>query len=232
MTAAGLEERIGYRFRSPELLEEALRHGSAQSRARGERSYERLEFLGDAVLNLCIAYDIYRMLPLAGEGVLTRARAAVINNRNLVQVGERIGVPESLTIDPSVRRKGPKGITRKMISDAVEAVIGAIFLDGGYDASFAFVQEQFRLPDFMNALVEGFDAKSRLQEWCQREGIDLPVYRLLSSEGPAHEKVFRAEVSVRGHAAAEGSGGSKKEAETSAAAEMLARLAAEGKETL
>ena len=232
MATAGLEERIGYRFRSPELLEEALRHGSAQSREKGERSYERLEFLGDAVLNLCIAYDVYKMLPVAGEGVLTRARAAVINNRNLVQVGERIGVPASLTIDPSVRKKGPGGITRKMIADAVEAIIGAIFIDGGYDASFAFVQEQFRLPDFMTALVEGFDAKSRLQEWCQREGIELPEYRLLSSEGPAHEKVFRAEVQVRGHAAAAGSGKSKKEAETAAAAEMLSRLAAAGKETL
>lgn len=232
MPTEEIEERIGYRFRSPRLLEEALRHGSAQSRAKEERSYERLEFLGDAVLNLCIACDIYRMLPLAGEGVLTRARAAVINNRNLVQVGERIGVPESIIIDLSVRRKGSKGITRKMIADAVEAVIGAIFLDGGYDAAAAFVREQFRLPDFMNALVEGFDAKSRLQEWCQREGIDLPEYRLLSSEGPAHEKFFRAEVSVRGFAAAEGSGGSKKEAETAAAADMLTRLAAAGKDTL
>ena len=232
MATAGLEERIGYRFRSPELLEEALRHGSAQSREKGERSYERLEFLGDAVLNLCIAYDVYKMLPVAGEGILTKARAAVINNRNLVQVGERIGVPASLTIDPSVRKKGPGGITRKMVADAVEAIIGAIFIDGGYDASFAFVKEQFRLPDFMTALVEGFDAKSRLQEWCQREGIELPEYRLLSSEGPAHEKIFSAEVKVRSHDAAAGSGKSKKEAETAAAAEMLSRLAAAGKETL
>jgi len=232
VAAAGLEDLIGYRFRSPELLEEALRHGSAQARGEGERSYERLEFLGDAVLNLCIAYDVFKMLPMAGEGILTRARAAVINNRNLVQVGERIGVPASLTIDPSVRKKGPGGITRKMVADAVEAIIGAIFIDGGFDASFAFVKEQFRLADFMNALVEGFDAKSRLQEWCQKEGIELPEYRLLSSEGPAHEKVFKAEVRVRKHPAAEGSGKSKKEAETAAAAEMLSRLAAAGKETL
>jgi len=227
-----LEERVRYRFRSPELLEEALRHGSAPVQGEGKRSYERLEFLGDAVLNLCIAHDIYRMLPLAGEGVLTRVRAAVINNRNLVRVGERIGVPAALTIDPSVRRKGDGGVTRKMVADAVEAIVGAIFIDGGYEASFAFVQENFRLPDFMEALVKGFDAKSRLQEWCQREGIALPEYRMLSAEGPPHAKVFRAAVRVRGHVSAEGVGRSKKEAETAAATEVLSRLAASGKETI
>ena len=227
-----LEERIRYRFRSPELLEEALRHGSALPRGEERRSYERLEFLGDAVLNLCVAHDIYRMLPLAGEGVLTRVRAAVINNRNLVRVGERIGVSGALTIDPSVRRKGDGSVTRKMVADAVEAIVGAIFTDGGYEAALAFVQGHFRLPDFMDALVAGFDAKSRLQEWCQREGIALPAYRLLAAEGPPHAKVFRAAVRVPGLARAEGAGRSKKEAETAAASEALRQLAAAGKETL
>ena len=124
MSRASFEERIGYRFSDPDLLEEALRHGSAPMQEEGERSYERLEFLGDAVLNLCVAQEMYRMLPMAGEGVLTKARASIINNRNLAQVGERIGVPASLRIDPSVRRKGA-GITRKMAADAVEAVIRA-----------------------------------------------------------------------------------------------------------
>ncbi|MEW6721008.1 MAG: ribonuclease III [Thermodesulfobacteriota bacterium] len=232
MTTDGLEERIRYRFRSGELLDEALRHGSAPGRETGKRSYERLEFLGDAVLSLCIAHDVYRLLPQAGEGILTKARAAIINNRNLVQVGERIRVSEHLIIDPSVRRKGSGGVTRKMVADAVEAIIGAIFIDGGYDAAFAFVQEQFRLPDFMNALVEGFDAKSRLQEWCQKVGIELPVYRLLSAEGPAHEKVFRAEVRVLGRSPCQGEGKSKKEAETVAASEMLTRLTASGEDTI
>ncbi len=227
-----LEELVGYRFRSPELLEEALRHGSAPGKGEEKRSYERLEFLGDAVLNLCIAQDIYRMLPLAGEGVLTKARAAIINNGNLVRVGERIGIPASLTINPSVRRKGTAGVTRKMVADAVEAVIGAIFIDGGYDAAFAFVREQFRLPDFMEALVAGFDAKSRLQEWCQREGLALPEYLLRTAEGPPHARVFRSRVRIRGYSPAEGTGKSKKEAETAAASELLSRLAAAGKETL
>ncbi len=232
MPFAGLEERIRYRFRSPELLEEAMLHGSAPAQGVGKRSYERLEFLGDAVLNLCIAHDVYRMLPLAGEGVLTRVRAAVINNRNLVRVGERIGIPAALTIDPSVRRKKDGGVTRKMVADAVEAIVGAIFIDGGYEPSFAFVQEHFRLPDFMDALVAGFDAKSRLQEWCQQEGIPLPEYHLLSADGPPHEKVFRAAVQVPGIGTAEGLGRSKKEAETAAASEAISLLSAAGKETL
>ena len=186
MTVLQSDEIGGYRFRDPELLEEALRHGSAPGHEEGKRSYERLEFLGDAVLNLCVAQEMYRMLPLAGEGVLTKARASIINNRNLEKVAERIGVPGSLRIDPSVRRKGV-GVTRKMAADAVEAVIGAIFLDGGHDAALRFVRCHFRLPDLMGALVDGFDAKSRLQEWCQGERMPLPAYTLLSAEGPPHE---------------------------------------------
>jgi ribonuclease-3 len=223
-----LEGKIGHRFASRQLLEEALRHGSAAA-GGGEGSYERLEFLGDAVLNLCVAREMFRMLPLAGEGILTRARAAVINNRNLVRVGERIGVPEALTTDPSLRRKG-SGVTRKMVADAVEAVAGAVFLDGGLDAAAAFVREHFRLHDLLGELVAGFDAKSRLQEWCQRKGIPLPAYRLASSEGPAHGKTFRVEASVAGFPAARGEGSSKKEAEMAAAGEILSRLAAAGED--
>lgn len=228
MPLKALEERIGHRFASPQLLEEALRHGSAAG-AGGERSYERLEFLGDAVLSLCVAREVYRMLPLAGEGILTKARAAVINNRNLVRVGERIGVPGAMTTDPSVRRNGP-GVTRKMVADAVEAVAGAVFLDGGLDAAGAFVRAHFRMDDLMAELVAGFDAKSRLQEWCQGKGVPLPSYRLLSSEGPAHAKTFRVEASVAGHPPATGSGRSKKEAEMAAAGEVLSRLAAAGED--
>ncbi len=227
MRRASFEERIGYRFSDPDLLEEALRHGSAPMHEEGERSYERLEFLGDAVLNLCVAQEMYRMLPLAGEGVLTKARASIINNRNLAQVGERIGVPASLRIDPSVRRKGA-GITRKMAADAVEAVIGAIFLDGGHDAALRFVQGHFRLPDLMGALVAGFDAKSRLQEWCQGKRLPLPEYRLLSADGPPHDRVFRVEVRVEGVRPAGGAGKSRKEAEMAAAAKAISLLPAGG----
>lgn len=229
MTVSSFEERIGYRFSVPELLEEALRHGSAPGHGEGKRSYERLEFLGDAVLNLCIAQEMYRMLPLAGEGVLTKARASIINNRNLERVSERIGVPTSLRIDPSVRRKGV-GVTRKMAADAVEAVIGAIFLDGGHEAALRFVQNHFRLPDLMGALVDGFDAKSRLQEWCQGEHLPLPMYALVSTDGPPHDRVFRVEVRVDGQPPSRGTGKSRKEAEMEAASKAISCLLSAHKE--
>ena len=229
MTLSAFEDRIGYRFGAKDLLEEALRHGSAPGQEEGKRSYERLEFLGDAVLNLCVAQEMYRMLPMAGEGVLTKARASIINNRNLVKVAERVGVPASLRIDPSVRRRGA-GITRKMAADAVEAVIGAIFLDGGHEAALRFVRDHFRLPDLMGALVAGFDAKSRLQEWCQREHLPLPAYALLASDGPPHDRRFRVEVRVEGRPPAGGFGRSRKEAEMDAASKAISFLAAAGGE--
>jgi ribonuclease-3 len=231
LTFSAFEKRIGYRFSAPELLEEALRHGSAPGHEEGKGSYERLEFLGDAVLNLCIALELYRMLPLAGEGVLTKARASIINNRNLAKVADRIGVPSSLRIDPSVRRKEEIPVTRKMAADAVEAVVGAIFLDGGHDAALRFVRSQFRLPDLMGALVDGFDAKSRLQEWCQGARLPLPAYTLLSADGPPHDRLFRVEVRVDGQPAARGSGTSRKEAEMDAAAKAVSVLVTAGGET-
>jgi ribonuclease-3 len=230
LTLSSFEERIGHRFSSTDLLEEALRHGSAPGSGEGKRSYERLEFLGDAVLNLCVAQEMYRMLPVAGEGVLTKARASIINNRNLSKVAERIGIPASLRIDPSVRRKGA-GVTRKMAADAVEAVAGAIFLDGGYDAALRFVRGHFRLPDLMGALVAGFDAKSRLQEWCQGAHLPLPAYALISADGPPHDRIFRVEVRVEGHPPFGGRGSSRKEAEMNAAANTIAHLVAAGGET-
>lgn len=229
MTLSAFEERIGYRFIATDLLEEALRHGSAHGHDEGKRSYERLEFLGDAVLNLCVAQEMFRLMPPAGEGVLTRARASIINNRNLEKVAERIGVSASLRIDPSVRRRGA-GVTRKMAADAVEAVIGAIFLDGGHEAALGFVRSHFRLREVMGALVAGFDAKSRLQEWCQGERLPLPSYTLLSADGPAHDRTFRVEVKVDGHPPAEGSGKSRKEAEMNAAAKAIPVLVAAGGE--
>ena len=223
-----IEEKIGYRFRIRDLLEEALRHSSiAEGDAR--RSYQRLEYLGDAVLNLCIAEKIYWTFPAAEEGTLSKARSALINNRNLVRVGERIGVPAALRIDSSVRDKGG-GVTRKMVADAVEAIVGAIFLDGGYDASRTFVLSQFWAEKEVEALVAGFDAKSRLQEWCQKHRAPLPRYRLISAEGPLHARTFVASVKLGDGREATGDGKTKKEAEMEAAARLLVLLGEENED--
>lgn len=221
-----LEKRIGYRFSSPHLLEEAMRHASLAGGSPGEISYQRLEFLGDAVLNLCVAEEMFRRFPDTGEGTLSKARSAVINNRNLVRVGERIGVPESLRTDPSVREKGG-GVTRKMIADAVEAIAGAIFLDGEYEKARQFVLSHFWEEKRVAELVSGFDAKSRLQEWCQKRRVPLPKYRLLEVAGPPHSHTFTVVARLADGPEATGSGATKKEAEMEAAGRLLSLLGPE-----
>ena len=218
------ERNLGYRFSSRELLDEALRHASVLGSGAGEKSYQRLEYLGDAVINLCVAEEVYRRLPGAGEGGLSKARSAVINNRNLVRVGERLGIPGVLHTDPSVRKKGG-GVTRKMVADVVEALAGAIFLDGGFEAAREFVLGLFREEEALRDHAAGFDSKSRLQEWCQKQRLPLPRYHLLSSAGPPHARTFRVRIQLPDGRDAEGSGGTKKEAEMAAAASLLDALA-------
>lgn len=222
-TTSEIEARIGHRFADPSLLEEALRHASTAREGDAERSYQRLEYLGDAVLNLCIAEETFHRFPEADEGELSKARSAVINNRNLVRVGVRIGVSDAMRTDPSVRKKGG-GVTRKMIADAVEAITGAIFLDGGFDAARRFVLSQFGAGGEVETLVSGFDAKSRLQEWCQRARAPLPRYRLTETAGPPHAQTFTASVRIWDGRTAQGTGSTKKEAEMEAAARLLATL--------
>jgi ribonuclease-3 len=221
-----LEKRIGYRFSSPRLLEEAMRHASLTGGNTGEMSYQRLEFLGDAVLNLCVAEEMFRRLPETGEGTLSKTRSAVINNRNLVRVGERIGVPEAMRTDPSVREKGG-GVTRKMVADAVEAIAGAIFLDGGYEMARQFVLVHFWEEKRVADLVSGFDAKSRLQEWCQKRRIPLPMYRLLEVSGPAHSRAFTVVAVLADGSEGKGGGATKKEAEMEAAGRLLSLVGTE-----
>jgi ribonuclease-3 len=215
-----LEKRIGYRFSSTRLLDEAMRHASLAGGTPGEMSYQRLEYLGDSVLNLCVAEEMFRRHPDVGEGVLSKARSAVINNRNLVRVGERIGVRESLRTDPSVRDKGG-GVTRKMVADAVEAIAGAIFLDGGYERAKQFVLTHFWEEKRVADLVSGFDAKSRLQEWCQKRRMPLPRYRLQEVSGPAHSHTFSVLALLADGIEAKGNGATKKEAEMEAAEALL-----------
>ncbi|MDA8120972.1 MAG: ribonuclease III [Deltaproteobacteria bacterium] len=219
-----VERRIGYSFASRHLLEEALRHASLVEEGERENSYQRLEFLGDSVLNLCVAAEIFRRFPDAGEGELSKARSAVINNRNLVRIGQEIGVPESIRTDPSVREKGG-GVTRKMVADAVEAIIGAIFLDGGFVEATRFVHTRFWDGTRERDLVAGFDAKSRLQEWCQKKKIRLPTYRVTDTAGPAHSRTFTVVAVLADGTEAMGSGATKKDAEMQAAAEMLSLVA-------
>lgn len=162
---------------------------------------------------------------------MSMARSAVINNRNLFRVGRVIGISEALQTDPSVREKGG-GVTPKMIADTVEAITGAIFLDGGVDEARRFVQAHFWDGRPLDRLVAKYDAKSRLQERFQRDGKPLPRYRVLAEDGPPHRKTFTVTVTARDGRSADGTGKTKKEAEMEAAANLLALLAeGEGEST-
>lgn len=227
MDLTELERRIGHSFRSRRLLEEALRHASTLGRNGDERSYQRLEYLGDAVLNLCVAEEMFRRMPDADEGTLSRARSAVISNRNLVRVGERLGVPAALRTDPSVRTTGG-GVTRKMVADVVEALAGAIFLDGGYEPARRFVVAHFCAGRAAAEFGGRFDAKSRLQEWCQARHLPLPRYRVAEETGPPHARRFTVQCRVGTEWGASGAGTTKKDAEMEAAAAVLALLEREG----
>lgn len=226
MTVSEVERRIGYRFRSRSLLDEALRHASTLGHGSVGGSYQRLEYLGDAVLNLCVAEEMFRRMPGAAEGTLSKARSGVINNRNLLRVGERIGVPSMLRTDPSVRTRGG-GVTRKMVADVVEALAGAIFLDGGYEPARRFVLAHFWAGETEEETSGRFDSKSRLQEWCQARRRPLPRYRLVEEAGPPHARRFTVLCRAGGGYEAAGSGKTKKEAEMEAADAVLGVIEAE-----
>jgi ribonuclease-3 len=217
-----LSERLGYRFKNPELLESALTH-----RSFGRRNNERLEFLGDALLNFVIARELFDRCPELAEGLLSRLRANLVKGDTLAEVAFELDLGHSLRLGAGARKTG--GYRRKSIlADALEAVLGAVCLDGGTEAGAAVVQRLFaqrlaHLPTEGNLK----DPKTRLQEYLQARGALLPIYQLEAVTGPEHDQRF--EVSCRVHDAAapfRGVGASRRDAEQQAAS--LALLDLEG----
>lgn len=227
--AAGL---FGHVFANPGLLAEALTHRSAaqpmgRGRARrtrpdpGHGSNERLEFLGDRVLGLLMAEWLTERFPHEQEGDLGRRLAELVSQPVLAGVAERIGLSEALDVAPGEARAGVKR-RATVLADALEAGIGALFLDGGLDTARAFIRRAFA------SAMEGQaappkDAKTGLQEWAQRRGHDLPDYQVAARSGPPHAPVFVVEVTIAG-ATGRGTAGSKRAAEQLAAAALLAML--------
>ncbi|HZH44367.1 MAG TPA: ribonuclease III [Lysobacter sp.] len=214
-------DRLGHRFATPALLAQALTHRSA-----GTPHNERLEFLGDALVNLIVGEALYRRWPQADEGALTRARAELVRESSLAAIARALALGERLTLGPGEMKSG--GHRRdSILADALEAVIGAIYLDAGFDACRDVV-----LPWFAAALEAlppphkvGKDAKTRLQEWLQARGWPLPAYTLLSESGEEHAKTFRVACTLaQPELATEGEGSSRRAAEQIAAEAALARL--------
>lgn len=216
-----MNDRIGHRFARPDLLERALRHRSA-----GTPHNERLEFLGDALLDLIVAEALYARWPHADEGALTRARAELVRESSLAAIARALELGSRLTLGPGELKSG--GHRRdSILADAVEAVVAAVYLDAGFERC-----REVALPWFEPAFAAlpppnkvGKDAKTRLQEWLQGRQHPLPAYALLSEEGEEHARTFRVSCTLAQPAlVTEGQGSSRRAAEQVAAEAALERI--------
>ena len=219
---AAIEARIGHKFANAELLTTALTHVSAlkSSRKRGD-SYQRLEFLGDHVLGLIVSDMLYRTFPNADEGELSKRLADLERKESCAEVAKSLGLADDIKLG-AVGAGVSARLRKSVLGDVCEAVIGAVFLDGGYDAAAQFVERNWT--ERMRILRRPLrDPKTTLQEWAQGKGLPTPVYREIERTGPHHDPQFRIAVELPGMATAEGVGGSKRAAEKAAASAMIAR---------
>jgi ribonuclease-3 len=216
---ADLERAIGHTFAAPELLVRALTHPSFVNEhpGREERDNQRLEFLGDSVLDFVAAGWVFREYPQFDEGRMTRLRAALVRTDTLAELGRQLGLSGMLRLGHGERESG--GNAREAnLCDAFEAVVGALYLDAGLERVEAFVAPLIAgVAERILASEADWDAKSRLQEWSQAELGVTPAYRIVSEEGPDHAKTFQAEVVLGDRVAGRGSGHSKQAAEQRAA---------------
>lgn len=219
-----LEEVLGHRFADRDLLRQALRHGSAKAAARSG-SYQRLEYLGDAVIGAAAALTLYEWFPDADQGALTRMRAFLIRSAALAEHTARLGLEALVEVGPSEEQA--RGRERSaLLEDVFEAVVGALFLDGGWEAASEFVREQLEpeLETLDERALRLGDPKTALQEAAQARGLPLPVYREAGVTGPDHRRRWAFEVLWDGEEIARGEGVTKREAQTQAARRALARL--------
>lgn len=218
--------RLGYAFEAPALLVQALTHKSYANENRGGGSghNERLEFLGDTVLDFVVSDILMRLCPESPEGELSRLRSMIVSEVNLAGVARKLGFGSYLLLGKGEEQTGGRDKS-SLLANAVEAVIAAIYLDGGLDAAYGFIQREFE-PDIREMIDTGqsFDSKTELQEYCQSSFGMLPGYNVVGEHGPDHEKVFEVEITAGGRTLGAGTGKSKKEAEQNAARAALESL--------
>ena len=225
-SSSPIEAALGYVFHDRRLLVEALTHASAAhkptSRRQRRRSNERLEFLGDRVLGVMVAHMLIEQFRADPEGSLALRQDALIRKETIANVGRDLGVGSWLVVAKSEEdgggRKNPA-----VLADAVEALIGAIFLDGGWQPAEHFVRRHW-LPLLTTAALPTRDPKNALQEWAQGRGIERPSYLVVTTEGPPHAPRFEVSVSLPGIPPVVGAGSSKRSAEQAAAAALLEHL--------
>jgi ribonuclease-3 len=222
-----LEQRIGYRFRDRGLVEHAMTHTSRANEdvSGGVVDNESLEFLGDAVLGFLVADLLFAEFPDFDEGQKSKTKASLVSTTALARQAERLGLGEHLLLGRGEEKTGGRR-KQALLADGYEALIAAIYLDGGIEHARAFVTREFRdhLHDVRRHGVGGQDYKSALQELVQSRDEPLPEYRLVGTLGPDHRKLFQVEVVISGASIAEATGSSKKEAEQEAARAALEKL--------
>lgn len=225
-----LEEKLGYTFRDPQLLQAALYHSSYANEHRGSgiESNERLEFLGDAVLGLVTADELYRRHPDLPEGDLTRIRAALVCEESLHEVAQSLGLGEYLQLGRGEESGGGRQ-RPSILADATESVFAAVYLDGGMAEASRIIHRVLLDKEQEEAVEERRrDFKTELQERVQRRSDQVLHYEMIGSSGPDHAKVFEARVTINGVPAGVGSGRSKKEAEQAAARSALQSMQEKG----
>lgn len=217
-----LEQTIGYLFRNRSLLADSLRHPSAAALAPGAASNQRLEFLGDAVLQLIISDELYRNDPAAREGVLSRRRATLTKGAFLVTLARELGLDQALELSPAEEQSGGRE-RASCLEDAFEALVGAMYLDGGMDKTRAAVLSWYGpLAERLDGSEQGDNPKGRLQELVQPEhGNSALRYEVIQTKGQPHDRHFDVHLHLLGRLIGTGSGRSKKEAEENAAREAL-----------
>jgi ribonuclease-3 len=218
---AALERRVGYQFTNRDLLVTALTHASARSRAPARDDYERLEFLGDRVLGLVIAEMLLEAFPEASEGELSSSLASLVRKETCAEVAGALDLGLALiTGGGKAHRRGL--LTRNVLGDACEAVIAAIYLDGGIEAARRFIGDNWG-ERMAGARRPGQDAKTALQEWAQAKGMATPKYVITERRGPDHDSVFAVEVRLDSVRPGRGEGRTRRDAEQEAAQAVLVR---------
>jgi ribonuclease III len=230
-SADSLQSSLGYRFQALALLEEALTHSSLvnEQKSSSPQHNERLEFLGDAVLSLVMSEYLAASLPQSSEGTLSKLKAQLVSESSLAQVARRLRLGEHLKLGRGEDRS--KGREKdSLLADALEAVLAAVHLDGGFEASQTVTRHIFA-EELTNIAAQqehpgAGDYKTQFQEWCQKRHDALPRYATVRETGPDHQKLFEVELSIQGEVVGIGCGRSKKEAEQQAAKQALRQLGA------
>lgn len=218
---SSLEKRLGYTFKDRDLIDRAVTHGSFGHGRKGSTSYERLEFLGDRVLGLMTAEALFKLFDKADEGALAPRLNSMVRKETCAEVARAINLGAALKMAKSEEKGGGRDKT-SILGDACEALIAALYLDGGREVVQAFYDEHWG-PKIEALRNKPKDAKSALQEWAAKAGHTPPVYKQTGRSGPDHRPVFQVEVTVKPLDPETGEGGSKQAAERAAATQLLQR---------